>query len=254
MHTLILFLSLSVYDCFSTHFSVKNEESSFLEKKTVVKSDQISHKLKYKINIPDQINDKTRLVILIHGVGSNEENMMQVASLLEEDYLIVSARGPMTFSENAFGWYNIDFSTGVPVYNYEEASVSIQKLTELISSLQKEYKISQLNTVLIGFSQGAVMSYSVALEQPSLIGKVIGISGRILKETKKKLNSVHFKNKPKFLIIHGESDKVLPLTYAQETLKTLTDTNLEANLITHPHGHSIPSTYKMQIRTFIEDK
>ena len=208
--------------------------------------------LKYKVKAPNHIDANTRLVILIHGVGSNEDTMMAVSSLLSEDYLIVSVRGPMTLSPNAFAWYTIDFSTGAPVYNYNEADRSIQRLTQLIHTLQEEYEISQQNTVLLGFSQGAVMSYSVALQAPSLIGKVIGISGRILEETKNTLNSDQKEGNPKFLIIHGESDQILPSTYAQSALKTLRDARLEANIIRHTYGHMIPSKYKEQIQNFIE--
>ena len=66
-------------------------------------------KLKYKIKEPKIILDKNPLLLLLHGYGSNEEDLFSFASELPDTYFVVSARAPYDMQYGSYAWYAIDF-------------------------------------------------------------------------------------------------------------------------------------------------
>lgn len=123
------------------------------------------------------------VIILLHGVGSNEEDLFSLANHLPDNFLVISARAPIGLEENSFAWYQVDFSTGKPVFNVAQQENSRAILIKFIDQIKEKYAVSG-NVYLGGFSQGAIMSYSVGLTRPDLVNGIVVMSGRLLEETK----------------------------------------------------------------------
>lgn len=179
--------------------------------------------LHYLKREPKDISSKTPIIILLHGVGSNEKDLFSIANQIPGKYLVISARAPIALNSNSFAWYQVDFSKGRPVYDSNEAEKSRLTIIEFIGDIKKKYAIDSNEIFLLGFSQGAIMSYSVALTRPDLIKGMVAISGRLLEEIKPKVvDDTKFKNL-NLLIVHGKNDNVLSIDYARnanEFLKT----------------------------------
>jgi len=158
--------------------------------------------------------DNPPLLILLHGVGSNEESMHQLAQYVDPSFLVISARGPFISGSNSYRWYDVDFSTGKPVINAEEAEKSTQIL-HFVKSLPEELVFDKNQVVIGGFSQGGIMAYELGLNNPSLFEATISLSGRMMVSTIEKLQSKDLAGS-KTLIIHGNSDPVLPIQYAEQ--------------------------------------
>ena len=75
--------------------------------------------LKYLIREPKIKSKNTPAILLLHGVGSNEHDLFSFANQLPDRYLVISARAPISLGSNSFAWYQVNFSTGKPIYNFE---------------------------------------------------------------------------------------------------------------------------------------
>lgn len=180
--------------------------------------------LKYKVREPKIKSDKPPLLILLHGYGSNEADLFSFADQLPENMLIISARAPYELSANSYAWAHLDFSSGEPVMNMQEAEKSRKLILQFISQLQSIYSLDEKAIYLCGFSQGGMMSYSVGLTHPDLIKGIAVMSGRLNSDVKPMIAPQEKLAKLKVFISHGTTDNVLKIDnsrQAESYLKTL---------------------------------
>jgi len=196
--------------------------------------------LEYKIQEPKDKNKsgKNPVVILLHGVGSNEADLFQLKEYFPKNYYVISARAPYKFGYNSYGWYEVDFSTGKPVYNKEQSVKSKQLIVQFLNQLLDKYDIDKEQVYLFGFSQGAIMSYSVAVNYPNKIKGIIAMSGRMLEEDQQLLEAKKSLDVDIF-ISHSQYDNVLPYSHAQTAKGVLESKANSINFYTHDKGHSV---------------
>ena len=77
--------------------------------------------LHYLVREPKIKSGKPPVVILLHGIGSNEQDLFSFADQLPDNYLVVSARAPYAIGKDSYAWYQADFSTDKPVIDAEQA-------------------------------------------------------------------------------------------------------------------------------------
>ena len=167
--------------------------------------------LYYLIREPKIQTDHPPLILLLHGVGSNEEDLFSFAGQLPDKFLVVSARAPLSVGKDSYAWYQVDFSKGKPIFNQEQEEASKKIIIQFISFLKKRYVFDDQRVYLCGFSQGAIMSYAVGLTNPELIQGIAAMSGRILDEVKPLTASNEKLKHLNIFISHGANDGVLTI-------------------------------------------
>jgi phospholipase/carboxylesterase len=180
--------------------------------------------LHHLVREPKIKSENPPVLILLHGVGSNEADLF-------------SARGPIVLGENRFAWYEVDFSTGKPVYNLGQEAKSRSIIVQFIEQAKAKYNSGEV--YLCGFSQGAIMSYSVALTRPDLVKGIAAMSGRLLEEIKPEIAANDDLSKLKILLSHGKNDKVLPVQYALAAEAYLKTIGVAPKLNQYEAGHEI---------------
>ena len=174
-------------------------------------------KLKYKIKEPKIILDKNPLLLLLHGFGSNEEDLFSFASELPDIYFVVSARAPYDMQYGSYAWYAIDFDADENKFsNVEQAKISRDAVADFIDELKDNYPIDAENVTLIGFSQGTILSYAIALSYPEKVQKVVAMSGYLNQEM---CSDDYLKNNLSQLKIfssHGTVDQVVPVEWGRK--------------------------------------
>lgn len=203
---------------------------------------QTTGNLKYLVREPKTASENPPLLLLLHGVGSNEEDLFSFADQLPGEYLVVSARAPVTLGPSSFGWYQVDFSTGKPVFNTEQEKQSRATLISFIEELVRTRQVDPERVLLCGFSQGAIMSYSVALTRPDLVSGFAAMSGRLLEEVKPLVKSSPQLARLRVFISHGTQDNVLPVSGANEAKAYLTSLGITPEMKTYTAGHTINPT------------
>ena len=123
--------------------------------------------LKYLIKKPQSETEKAPLILLLHGYGSNAEDLFSFVGELPENAIIVSAQAPYDLQYGSYAWYAIDFDADENKFSdLNQARISRDLIAIFIDELLQNYAIDKDQVTLIGFSQGTILSYAVALSYP----------------------------------------------------------------------------------------
>lgn len=195
--------------------------------------------LVYLVRKPTTGTENPPLLLLMHGVGSNEQDLFSLAQHLPDNFLIISARGPLSIGPNSFAWFQVSFSTGVPVIDYTQAENSRNTIIQFIESLKTQFRFNEKEIYVGGFSQGGIMSYSVGLTRPDLIKGIAVMSGRLLQEVKPQIGTPEELKNLQVYISHGLSDNVLSIEYAREANAFLKTLNISPTYNEFDGGHTV---------------
>ena len=193
-----------------------------------------------------------KCVILLHGVGGNELNMVDLATRIDQDTLVVFPRGPLSISAGQFAWFRVAFTANGPSIVEAEAEDSRRRMIGFVEQLQRAYGIQAENTVIAGFSQGGILSASVALSAPECIKGFAILSGRILPELEPHLASRERLAPLRGFIGHGQYDRTLPVVWSQRADQWLADLGVEHVTRHYPIGHEINPAMQANFLEWLE--
>lgn len=193
--------------------------------------------LHYLVRAPKVPSSKKKAIILLHGVGSNEQDLFGLSEHLPTEFYIISPRGQFTLGLGRFGWYNVDFSSGSPVINAPEELLSRETIRKFISQVKEKYNLDEV--YLGGFSQGAIMSFSVGLSYPKEVSGLICLSGRVLEGIQHSITKNEDLKSLKVFLAHGIQDGTLPVQYARQAKAFLQNLGLQLTYQEYNMGHQI---------------
>ena len=125
------------------------------------------------------------------------------------------------------------------MYRSTDVERGYESITTYITQVTEQYDISPGQIYLIGFSQGAIMSYYTLWRSPELIGGIIALSGRLLSEIDVSgIDKTQYSTKRVF-IGHGTEDRVIPVGASELTSKFVRDIGLDPTVVCYPIGHTI---------------
>ena len=211
--------------------------------------------LEYKIRKPKSNIKNPPLLLLLHGHGSNEDDLFSFASELPDDLFIVSARAPLTISYGSYSWYTINFDMNNGKFSdTDEALESKEKISTFIDELTTEYRVDTSNIFLLGFSQGTILSYAVALSYPEKVKHVVALSGYLnLDLIPKSLDKEKLKHLD-FYISHGTVDQVIPVEWAQNAPPFLNNLEVKNSYKEYMVGHGVTPQNFYDFKKWIEDR
>lgn len=172
----------------------------------------------------EQTQDDARnqpLVIFLHGFGSNEEDLFGIKDALPSTWTYLSVRAPLPVEPRGYRWFT---KTDEPEYNgqTDELSSSARLIKDFVVKATAKYHTQSDRVFLVGFSQGAIMSYEVGLRRPELLRGIAALSGSVLPVLKAELKPNDALGKLAIFIGHGTLDQALPYalgTRANEVLE-----------------------------------
>lgn len=180
------------------------------------------------------------LLIMLHGYGSNEQDLFSFATELPKELLIVSAKAPLTLGFGSYAWYSINFDANNSKFSdLDEARDSIKKIEEFIDIIKEKHKVNTKKVFLLGFSQGSILSYAVALKNPTKVQHVVALSGYINRELISKEIKKEAYKKLDFFISHGTADQVLPIDWSRKSLPILENLDIKFEYKEYPVGHGV---------------
>lgn len=196
--------------------------------------------LEHVLRASSLTKEKAPTIIMLHGYGSDENDLFSFASAIDEKYLIVSARAPIPMQPYGNAWYAITYEPGNEKFiNDEQAVDSRDIIAKFIDEVVENYYADPDNIILLGFSQGAILSYAVALSYPEKVSRVVAMSGYIhhtmLKENFEKGDF----SRLKFYCSHGSVDEVVPVEWDRKTKPFLEGLNIEVKYSEFPVGHGV---------------
>ncbi|MEO8287599.1 MAG: alpha/beta hydrolase [Chloroflexota bacterium] len=174
-------------------------------------------------------------LILLHGRGADEADLMGLEGALDPRLTIVSPRAPFRLGPG-YAWYLMGADGEA---DDESFMTSVQELRTFLEGLPEAYDIDPSRLYLFGFSQGAVLSSALAMLIPGAITGIIMHSGYIsTHHAGLDLPADGLKDKP-FFLAHGKYDDVIPVTWGRDALEYLEAAGAHVIYKEYPIGHSI---------------
>jgi len=194
----------------------------------------------YLVRPPKQVLEKNPLLLLLHGYGSNKADLFSFATELPDEYYVISLQAPFDLQYGSYAWYAINFDADASKFSdLDQARSSRNLVLTTLDELQRKYPIDAQAVALIGFSQGAILSYAIALSYPDRIQRVAALSGYLNTE----IAAEGFeKNKLANLQIyasHGTVDQVIPVEWARKSPEILTNLGVRVQFKEYPIGHGV---------------
>lgn len=195
--------------------------------------------LPYLASSPTAAKDAP-LVIFLHGYGSDERDLFGIKDELSPDYTYLSVRAPLDVDGGGHKW----FSQDTDVADYEgvtsDVDTSTTLLTQFIQQATKKYDTKPDKVILIGFSQGAMMTYQIGLQHPELVRGIAPLSGKILSALNARLKPDDRLKGLNVFIGHGTADNRVAYTGATNANAALEKLGLAPEFHSYPGvGHSI---------------
>mgnify|MGYP006191499243 FL=1 len=196
--------------------------------------------LYYLVQEPKIKHEKNPLLLLLHGYGSNEEDLFSFASELPQDHYVISVRAPYDLQPYGHAWYAIHFDADENKFSDNvQAKQSVELIAGFIDAIVKQYPIDTKNVTLVGFSQGAILSYATALTFPDKVAKVVALSGYFNQEIMPEVIDTKSISHLKFFVSHGSVDQVIPVEWARKAKPALENLGLEVEYHEYPVGHGV---------------
>jgi phospholipase/carboxylesterase len=183
---------------------------------------------------------KPPLLLLLHGIGSHEHDLFGMASALDGRFFVVSARAPIEMMPGGYGWFNIEFTqAGTIVPDLEQAEASSLLLVKFIDELVDAYGVDPNCVYLMGFSQGAMMSLSIALTNPVKVARVVAMSGRLADQAVLHKGPLEEIKKLEMFVTHGTFDNVLPVQFGRACRDELEKLGVPLTYREYPMAHEV---------------
>ena len=196
--------------------------------------------LYHLVRAPKEIKDKNPVLVLLHGYGSNEEDLFSFAPELPDEYYVISARAPYGLPPYGFAWYAINFDADENKFSdLSQAKQSRDLVLKFIDEIRAHYPIDPDDVTLIGFSQGAILSYAAALSAPEKVRRVAAMSGYFNPEIAVENFRENDIGKLRFFISHGSADQVVPVQWARKAKPELDALGVESIYKEYPVGHGV---------------
>jgi len=185
------------------------------------------------------LKENAPLLILCHGYGSDENDLFSFATELPEELFIISVRAPYPMQPYGNAWYaiNLDAEKGKWSDN-EQAIESRDLIAQFIDEAIVNYPVNPNNVSLLGFSQGTILSYAVALTYPEKIKNIIALSGYVNEDLFEAKSPEEYSSL-NFYCSHGSVDQVIPVDWARQAPKFLSSFEINHQYSEFPVGHGV---------------
>lgn len=188
---------------------------------------------------PSAENEKPPVLILLHGLGADENDLFGLATHLDERFFAAGVRAPFTLPYGGFAWFELFIKPDEISANVKQFEESRRMILEFTDELIAEHDLDAEKIYLCGFSQGAMISLSAFMSRPEKFAGVAALSGRAMPEMLPETNDLeNLKNFP-ILVQHGIYDPVLPIENGRATKEILSRLPVKLDYKEYPMAHEI---------------
>jgi len=174
-------------------------------------------------------------IILLHGRGSDENDLLGLSDHLDARLAVFSVRAPIPFEFGGFTYFQLN-EDGTA--HREEFLASYERLMGFVDGVAALPEVERTRIYLMGFSMGTIMSYALALTRPEKFAGVVAQSGFVRDHPDLVYQWKGLATCP-FIITHGTYDPILPISLARETKELFVKSNAKVVYKEYPMGHEI---------------
>lgn len=190
----------------------------------------------------DPVEGPDRAVVVLHGRGANERDLLPVAKRLDDDLHIISLRAPEPLM-GGYTWYELDLPDGDIHRSQPDADDfrrSLDLVTESVDAAIDAYGLDPTNIGLLGFSQGAIVSFALIIEAPTDYAWTVGLHG-YLPASHEGATPVDAAGRPVF-VSAGSADQIIPPERARMAADRLEAMGFDVEFREYDTSHGIAHT------------
>jgi phospholipase/carboxylesterase len=206
----------------------------------------------YLLREPKSATDNPSLIILLHGYGSNEQDLFSFAEELPDDAYVISLRAFRDTDMGGYAWYDLDFTSEIRLVNLEQAVEAQRMIMKFLDQIKEKYPFDEKEVSLLGFSQGAIISFSLALHYPHRFKKVLCLSGYPDPELLKDVDLGQDFIRLEFFFSHGKEDPIIPIVWSRQFKSICEELNLDYEYHEYDEGHGINSENYYDLLNFLQ--
>jgi len=181
--------------------------------------------------------EPSRLLVLLHGWTGDENSMWVFARKLPAQVAVLAPRGPYNAPDGGYTW--CEFRPRIwdlPVL--DDLRLSAEALIGFVDDWSQAAGVNANQIDLIGFSQGAALSYTLALLHPERIRALAALSGFMPDGAEDLIARHPLTGKPVF-VAHGKQDKMIPVEQARRSVALLEGSGAQVTYCESDGGHKV---------------
>ena len=184
------------------------------------------------------------LIVMLHGLSGDENSMWIFDHALPRSAAVIAPRALYDSELGGYSWTRMAARDELTDVDFQEAADRLQRF---IGEAVTLYQVDPRRVIVMGFSQGAALSYAFSLEHPERLCGVIALAG-FLPQHKRHFAQDAF---PRYLIVHGAHDAAVPIERAREARLVLESRGAAVEYHEHRVGHKVSAQGMQEIRQWI---
>ncbi len=189
-------------------------------------------------------------LIALHGWGASAHDLLGLAPAFPGDVLALCPQGkvevPIGPGAHGYGWFPLVRGQPPEAEAFLEAS---RDLRAFVDGAAGRYPVDRERQLLLGFSQGGLMSYELALAEPGRFAGAVILSSWLPEILSNNLPRLPEQRNFPILVIHGDKDEMVPVERARESKRVLEDFAVDLTYQEFPMGHEIrPDALRLVLR------
>ncbi|HTP10190.1 MAG TPA: alpha/beta fold hydrolase [Anaerolineae bacterium] len=193
------------------------------------------------------------LIVLLHGLTGDENVMWIFDHALPREATVIAPRALYASELGGYSWARSVVRDDLDDVDFREA---LDRLAQFMNEVIALVAVDPQHVIVMGFSQGAALSYTYSLLQPDLLRGVIALAGFLPQyATHPERSRIAAQSKdalPHYLIIHGTHDEAVPIERAREARSVLESRGAIVEYHEHRVGHKVSAQGMKEIARWIK--
>ena len=189
---------------------------------------------------PDHDFKPNSLVVLLHGIGADALDLIPLAkhwslTLKKTKFYSLHAPYPYRLATPGRQWFDLEDRDQTRIL--KEIELVKPMILTFIKQKLADYNLQYKDLILVGFSQGTMITLNLTLTMKEEVKGVLGYSGGVILT---KSGKIEINSKPKICLVHGKEDEVVPKKMMEATEMVLKDSTVDVSThLIENLGHSI---------------
>jgi phospholipase/carboxylesterase len=194
-------------------------------------------------------------IVLLHGRGADERDLLPITESLPEQLHIFSVRGPNEL-DDGYRWYDIDMKDG-DIHSSQpdprSFNACLSKVFSFLTYAVDQYEIGPHSIGILGFSQGAALALAATIRKSERVAWTVALNGYLPKQYASADKLAAAEGTPVFLAA-GRMDLVIPQERVERAAARLRDGGLDVTYDTYPTGHGATDAEIVDVGEWVSAK